>query len=148
MYRCEKHYQAGPEEHCPKCVDDQQVSVETRVMPDHRFKNTGFVVEANSFEEHTLWREYHKSEVWEQETAGLMIEVGKVNELPVCISCTWSIINGMRVLFWDATSRMVDHKMIEAWFEENCCPRWANDTRVAKTNAMNFHRAVDASRGN
>lgn len=109
-----------------------------RPYDDPRFGLTEFVVKGNSFEVYTLWAECQRDGVpWKQEKSVLM-QVGRVNDMPVVISVRWEIIDGLRVLFWEPSSRMVDNQMIEEWFDHNCCPKWDNGTRIARTNAMNF----------
>lgn len=105
---------------------------------DPRFGQTEFVVEANGYESLSLWSDCQKEGIsWEQEN-GLMIRVGEVENMPVNISVMWNVVGGMRILFWDSISRMVDYTMIEEWFDRNCCPMYDKGTRKARTNAMNF----------
>lgn len=123
-----------------------------------------FVVEATSYEQLSLWQQWsteaQKGDLawtppkrlrtnfvaWEGDRAGWMVEVGKVNGAPVCISMMGATLDGVRVLFYEATSRVVDWGMIEAWFKENCWPRWDSGTRRAHCDAMNFHHCLDAIR--
>jgi hypothetical protein len=112
------------------------------MMIDPRFSKTVFVVEANSFESLKLWEEFHEEYEWEQDNPGALITVGQVNDMPVNICIFWNKLKGHLVAFWDPVSRMVDHKMIENWFDENCNPKWDKGTRQARIDAMNFHHVV------
>ena len=103
---------------------------------DERFDNTDYIVEANSFEHMSIYSDRYKFkgfESWKEDNVGIHATVGVVNDLPVCVDVRWSIVNGMSILFWSASSRMVDYDMIEEWFKENCnCDK--------KTDAMNFNQ--------
>ena len=35
-------------------------------------------------------------------------------------------------------------KAIEEWLDKNCSPKWDKGTRLARTNATNFHHAIHA----
>jgi len=98
------------------------------------------LVEATSYETMCLCKE-HENE-WQQGGSGYGITVGKIKKHPVCISLLVNTVGGHRILFWEATSRIVDHKLIEAWFIKHL-PVTAfrdNDPRkyLNKHNAMNF----------
>lgn len=111
-------------------------------------KDTVFLVEATSFETHMLWAEHaedgilHKNVKWRQHTTWV-VEVGKLGGRPVCICLTWNSVNEALVCFWHATSQVVDHKMIEAWFEKNYEGKWDGGTRRATCDAWNFHHCLD-----
>lgn len=105
---------------------------------------TMFVVEATSFETLSIWKEHHERRTWQEERRGMLLTVGHLGRRPVCISLSWSVIDGRTVMFWDATSQVVDHKQIEAWFEKNCAPRYDGGHRRARCDAMNFHLCIGA----
>lgn len=102
-------------------------------MIDPRFDKVKYVVEATCFEDMTLYREWNKKVKWESHTSGTLETVGELNDKPVCFSACWASINGELVLFYHATSVVVDHDMIDKWLEDNC------PNKKLKTNAMNFH---------
>lgn len=103
------------------------------------------VVKANSYETMCLWREYHEklSRPWGAGRSGLMLTVGELADMPVAITLYVNEIDGHRILFLDATSQVVDHRMIEKWMEDKLPPTAFRDgdprKGVNKTNAMNFH---------
>jgi hypothetical protein len=111
---------------------------------DPRLGATVFVVEATSFEQSALWQQHHEEWPWEQDNPGWLVTCGELDGLPVCFSLTFNRIMGRLVAFWDPTSRMVDHEMIEAWFDRHCSPKWDRGTRPARANAMNFHHCIEA----
>lgn len=115
-----------------------------------KIKETVFCVEADGFAQHALWGDNERARAkgeswsveWEEVNPGWLITVGEVEidgkTWPVCISITFAFLNGQRVLFWYATSKIVHHDMIEDWFDKNCAPRWDNGTRRARCDATNF----------
>lgn len=117
-------------------------------------KKTVFIVEANSFEEHCLWAqhatespyypEYPKVK-WEQ-VYGYLITVGKLDNRPVCITGSWVKIDGFYVMFWDATSQVVDYVQITKWLEDNFKGKCDNGTCRAESDAMNFGHCLSAIR--
>lgn len=112
---------------------------------DPRFKETFFLVEASSFERQCLWKRRHDLTSWEDQNSGYMGQIGILARRPVVISVFWARINGRLVGFWESTSQVVDHEMIEKWFEKNCAPpKWDNGTRRARCDAMNFHFCMHA----
>jgi len=120
----------------------------------NKLRNTDFVVEANSYERLQLWKEFSKEAQeqedvrprprfkWEQESYGFMVDVGEVNGMPVVLSGFFALINERRIMFYNATSRMVDHRMVDAWLDENCDPMYCGGSRKARTDAMNFGHVV------
>lgn len=126
--------------------------LEEREASDSRFEATEFVIEANDFEIHSLWRSYHydppdcDKTPWEQDTAGLMITVGTLNGNNVNISVQWAEVDGMLMMFYWACSRFVDHDLVDQWLKKNCNPAWCSGKRRARTDASNFHAALAAAR--
>jgi len=112
---------------------------------DLRFKETFFLVEATGCEQHFLWSEWHKRVKWEEQGMGCTGQIGTLDRRPVMLTFFWARINGKLVGFWDSTSQVVDHKMIEKWLAENCTPpKCDNGTRSAQCDAMNFHHCIHA----
>ncbi len=84
-------------------------TVAEQIKSDPRFKQTKYLVNATSFESHTLWRDWHylpniknekfmehkdaKSPVktWEQDNPGWLETVGMVDGRPTCVSVHWDI---------------------------------------------------------
>lgn len=103
-----------------------------------------FVVDASNFEQHCLWREFNRAVHWQSDPSGTMLTVGHVNDMPVNIALNWARINGQKVMFVDTVSQVVDHRMVDAWLEANCAPRWDKGHRTARTNGMNFAHCLHA----
>lgn len=102
------------------------------------------VVEANSYETMCLWKEYAEElkKPWKQRCDGLGEIVGKLADMPVFLSLLTAEIEGHKILFIDATSQVIDHRLIDQWLA-NTLPTSAfrgGDPRngVNKTDAMNF----------
>lgn len=116
---------------------------------ESRLSKTLFIVEATSFEQHSIWEKNRDGRFashfeWQHIPDGWLVEVGEINSKPCCISVSWAKIEGYLVMFYHPTSRMVDWQMIEAWISESFQGKWDSGTRKAKTDAQNFHHCVDA----
>lgn len=102
-----------------------------RAVDDPRLKEVVLTVEATSFERSCLWerfaeeaRRFHPTSpmprvLWEQDSSGWLSDVGHIEDSPVCISVMFARIAGHMVLFWEATSIMVNHTMIADWLLNN-----------------------------
>lgn len=117
---------------------------------DSMLQSTRFVVEGDHFD---LWAKWSKDstypsvkeplEKWEQVMMGRCITIGEFGGFPVVISIAWALINEQLVMFWEPTSMVVHHGMIEEWFKQNCWPMWDKGTRPARCNPANFHHAYE-----
>lgn len=98
------------------------------------------VVEANSYEHQCLWERYHgEYEVaWKTNSSGLGECVGKLADMPVCISLTTAVVGGFKLLFIDATSAVVDYRLIDKWLEDNMPATAHARGHLNKTDAQNF----------
>jgi len=114
---------------------------------ENRLKKTKFLVEANSFEQHCLWKEYvHTATTplkWEQMN-GWLVTVNERKGRPICICLSWNRVNGHLVCFWNATSQLVDYKLIDKWLKENYDQKWDEGRRPATCDAQNFHHCIQA----
>jgi len=100
------------------------------------------VVEASSYESMMLWSENHNKLDWKEGRSGFLSTVGFIGTKPVCISVLTPVIGGHKLLFWHATSTVVDYDMIRAWLEL-AVPKTAwNHGRLNQTDAMNFHNVL------
>lgn len=107
---------------------------------DKRFSQTHYVVEANSFEQLSLWEKYHKTHSWVEDNQGLLLTIGHFHNNPICISISWATVNNKLIMFFEPTSTIVNYNIIDKWLDENCNPM--NGSRKARTDAMNFHLAL------
>lgn len=113
-------------------------------------KRVSFFVEATSEEKFHLWKdnkyftEPKYKHTWKEDLAGFSQVIGYIKndeDMPVCVEFTFAILDGFRVCFYNATSRFVDHKMIEDFILKNY-PVHYNDDCNAMTNATNFHHVA------
>lgn len=123
---------------------------------NHRklFDNVVFLVEANSHESHHFWLDYHYRpriltpvvKSWEQETMGKVITIGEINKRPINVDISYAKLNNKRVAFYEGSSQLVDHQMIEDWLKYFTLDsiRWDNSTRWAHCDSNNFHHCLEA----
>jgi hypothetical protein len=127
---------------------------------DERWKETKFVVEATSFEQFELWREHALGGLlpgqadslnargrrvsWEQMNPGSLTTIGVLFDRPICVCVSWARVNGHIIAFYEATSELVDYKMVDAWIRAKCSAKWDRGARRAHCDAMNFHHCLDA----
>src|SRR6218665_1693649 len=74
------------------------------------------VIEANSNEHSHIWERFtnmHGKAAWDSDNSGLLETVGYLDERPICISLRTAKLKGAKILFWHATSQLVDHKLID-----------------------------------
>ena len=126
---------------------------------ESRLTRTLFIVEASSFEQLCLWSEHAADSAsrrftprqWEQLNPGWSVTVGNIGARPVCLSANWARIDGQLVMFWEATSEVVDYAQIKKWLSRHFNGKWDHGTRDATADAMNFHHclaAIDTANGN
>jgi hypothetical protein len=117
-----------------------------------KLRTSIFFVEATSEEQFHLWSDnkYHMEPKyrhdWQQDHAGFAEQIGCVNndeKMPIWIAYSFAIIDGYRVCFYEATSRFVDHDLVEKHIEKYD-PKYDNGKRRAMTNATNFHHVASA----
>lgn len=100
------------------------------------------IVEATSYEQYALWKEYHDKEGYNwssRREGGPLVTVGKIEDRPICIALERATICGHLIVFLDATSELVDWRMIDRWLTDNL-PQSAFDGKyVNKVDAMNFN---------
>jgi hypothetical protein len=114
---------------------------------DVRYTLTEFVVEATSCEQLAIWDDWHEKMGWAQDGMGRGETIGFLSlargKRPVILSVSWNVLDGHRVMFWHICSRYADTKMVDEWLCKYVAPRWDNGTRLAHTNAMNFHHVLN-----
>jgi len=121
--------------------------------PDPRCEKTFFCVEANFNETQYIWEKLaHQQGVdWRQDT-GILETIGTLTvegeELPVSLSLMWNWVRGKLICFYDATSRVVDHKMIEDYLDSHIIKDKTWDgSRKTITDASNYHHMWHAIQG-
>jgi predicted PolB exonuclease-like 3'-5' exonuclease len=95
-------------------------------------------VEATEFEQNFLQQENSIKCVWTEISLTETIQIGEYEGHPVMVELSWAVIKGTKVLFWRATSNVVDYRMVQKWVRENALTKDATTT-----NAMNFHNVFN-----
>ena len=113
---------------------------------DEMLNAVDYIVEANSFEQTTLWKKYHEKVKWEEHLSGFGVHVGDIADLhPVWISILVETINGKVVLFWYPTSNVVDYEMCERFIMRKTVNR---DSKSRLVDANHFpHILQDIEKG-
>ncbi len=119
------------------CVNAVDLAYQSVVDP--RLKDTEFLIEADHFSQLSLWEKCHTLVKWEEDSRGIFFTIGNLAGHPIAVNLSWAKLNGHRICFYSADSRVVDWQMIREWLDKICYPLWDNGTRHARTNAMNFH---------
>lgn len=111
---------------------------------DERLSNSIFVVEADSYGQFALWKEFHEKVEWEEDSRGFWQQIGEVAGMPVCISVNFAKIYGQQICFYYGSSMVTHYQMLRDWIMEKCNrPRWDHG-RAAHCDAMNFGHCVSA----
>jgi hypothetical protein len=120
----------------------------TETQMDKCVRLTEYLVEANGNETQNFWRDFSLQAgrmpryakinpdlrvSWEQ-LSGMSQTIGKLDKRPVAVTVFWNRLNGHLIGFWEATSQVVDHKMIEEWLDKTF-------PNVPRTDSMNFTHA-------
>lgn len=113
------------------------------------FSDIDYVVEADSFAHQSLWEDWSteaerhgwgsrggRRVEWVSDRSGRGWTVGYIDDRTVFISLRRAKVNNVNIIFWHATSVVVDYDMIEKWFKEAL-------PEAGKTDAQNFHCAVN-----
>ena len=118
---------------------------ESNKSPEKKLKSAVFFIEANSFEQQTLWEAHHKKFPWREDNRGFSQVIGYVNgrkHQPVNVSFSFARIHGQRVCFYYCCSRFSDSVMVENFLEKHYPVKYDGGTRRAMTDAANFHHAI------
>lgn len=109
---------------------------------DKMIAATEFWVEADGFARQALWSEWHTKLNWRSEGRGTGLQIGELDSRPVMLCLIWEWLNGRLVCFYEATSQVVDHAMIEKWLEKTCNGKRTHDDRPITCDANNFHHCL------
>ena len=118
-------------------------------------EETTFIVEATSQEQYWIWQEWSMESChrvvkpenaikeWKQ-INGWMIQIGKLDNRPCCISVQFVRIDGQLVMFWYQCSQVTDTLQAEAWLHKHFKGTWDEGSRIAWCDAANFHHCMFA----
>ncbi len=116
-------------------------------------KDVEGAVEADSYASHQLWFECaadankfggQGNKTWEQGRSGTGRVVGTFAGHPVFVSLFKNVVDGKQILFYDATSVIVDHDMVREYIETAIgeAQGFKPDGRDFFTDAQNFHNIL------
>lgn len=135
-----------------KTADSRSLGELLLGLPDDSWlPHVSYIVEATGFERQTLWNKYKDSVKWDERTTGMMKHAGRLtvqdgdspSTLPVVMGLWFVVIDGRLVLFWEATSQVVDFRMVDHWLCTNLPHLFEKDMGVhLSCDAMNFHHCV------
>lgn len=94
------------------------------------YEGVRFACYATNYEQLAIWRETP----YEQGRVGHGYTIGEIAGRPVVVCVFVNELNGVKFAFVDATSQLVDWKMVEEWVKQNVCSHVVD--------AMNFHNGV------
>lgn len=104
------------------------------------------VIDANSFERMCLWERFTKNTgiVWDDNLEGLFFEVGTLSDMPVTLSIFSVSVDGVKILFVDSPSMVVDHRLINQWLDKHL-PSTARreDGILRRADAGNAHNILN-----
>lgn len=121
---------------------------------ERRLAETRFVVDATHTEMQFVWERYSNQTLhitpgvskynFENMSPGVAITIGHIgfNMRPVVLSLSWWKVDGVVIMSHTIVSEVADHAMKDKWLKERCKPRWDHGTRLAYTDAMNFHNVI------
>ena len=80
--------------------------------------------------------------VWKSDNVGRGVPVGFVGDDPVYVSLSTATVNGGKVLFYEATSKVVDHDLVRAWLEKHLPATARVDGQLNHSDATNWHNVL------
>jgi len=85
---------------------------------------------------------------WQEISSGFILEIGKGQfgdqSLPICVSFSFAIINGVKICFYYECSQARNSKMVDDWFRSKFQLTNDNYTRWNHVDAGNFHNCIGA----
>lgn len=108
----------------------------TDMFDDKPYGEVDVVVHISSSLETTALYNKYKDAGWTyvQDTGGYLHTIGHHGDMPVCVSPMVHTINGVRVMYVEATSMIVDWDMVDKWVAERC----TKPGLVTETNPINL----------
>ena len=101
------------------------------------FAQAALLVEANTFERLCLWKVFANKEKWQQIQMGNGFTIGQLDGRPICVSIWYAYVHDKLVVFWEATSQVVDYVAVDAWLEKSLAVAHVDPNSVPRTDALN-----------
>lgn len=83
------------------------------------FEDITGVCMASRYEQSSLWERNHEKRSWKSQANGLMATIGRVEDMPICLSIFKVKIDNKVIGFCEITSQMVDHRICDDWFKKH-----------------------------
>lgn len=74
-------------------------------------------IEATSAEYSLLWDRLRNEVSWDSNLSGMMLTIGELAGCPVSLSLHTAVVGGRKIVFYNACSQVVDHKMVREWMD-------------------------------
>ncbi len=100
-----------------------------------RWEGTRFLVEADDFTQTRLWVDHHNQVKWEDFRDGINVCITKTAIGPLHVQVNWTVLDGVLVAFYEATSDVVVYSLMEDWIKDKA-------PQAQRTNAQNFHHVL------
>ena len=104
----------------PCCVRHRKRMPHVTTMRDDKpYGTVDVVVQINSsYETMALFSEFKEHNMsYKQDMGGYMHTIGHINDRPICVSPMIHVIDGVNVMYVEATSGLVDWDLIEEWIK-------------------------------
>ena len=82
------------------------------------FKSVVCRIESSTASFRLLYEKWVDEIPWRESRGGPMVTVGFINERPIVITINHVKLCDQNVIFWEATSELVDYSMIKNWFSQ------------------------------
>lgn len=108
------------------------------------FHDVVFMVQATHWETFCIWEKYADQQKhidsWKDD-GGYLLTVGELASQPVAINVQFVMINGLRVMFYNDSSSVVDWRAIDSWKHEYVPIIQMNQKAImnSKKHLGNFH---------
>lgn len=115
------------------------MSKDWAIPPDFRFTETEYLCRPCEHEQaHELWFRWHQiyGIPWTQDSRGQIMQIGKIDNRPICADVSWIFVVTKRVALVGMSSQLADYAMLEGW----CSKVFPNVKSSA--NPTNFHNII------
>ncbi len=126
---------------------------------DDRLSQALLRIELNDFEQHTVWRDFSPQAqewrrkqdttqltTWESHSSGFRVQVGAMGKKPIWLSISFATLDGVLVMFYHPTSKVVDYDQIDAWLDEHL-PQTKGKMGHDAMNFCNFvHEVIEVAK--
>lgn len=89
-------------------------------MSEKDYKSVDIAVQiSSSLETMSLYQEYMERKwSYQQDRSGPLLTIGKIGDRPICVAPLIHVVEGIRVMYVEATSPLIDWTLIDNWVRE------------------------------